>query len=232
MPNHTDTGPDLALPALREVYRAYVRAADGLPGLPDALQAELWASTQLGALESAAPHTAGHRLAMGDLIAVLHRAGTPGARAFLLAIAAIGPEWARRAAAKAAATLDAAPGPPWAPDLGRVTPGPAWLIQEGPLDGDRLVLEFRYGPESSAPHHALAVRLMQDGPSEIVLVGDVAGLMADARKAVQAELCSVQQVAPAAAATRIRTALETAPRLPEDAYPAAPLARHRTTAAT
>ncbi|WP_235018131.1 hypothetical protein [Thermomonospora echinospora] len=221
------SGRDLALPALREVYRAYVRAAGGLPALPDPLRAELWTSTQLGALESAAPHAAGHRLAMGDLIAELHRAAAPGTRAFLLGIAAIGPQWARRAAGKAAAALRDLPAPPWADALGQVTPGPAWLIQEGPLDGDRLVLEFRYGPEHTGPHHALAVRLMQDSPTEIVVVGDVAAMMADARKAVQAELCTVQPVAQGAAAGRLRAALDTGTPPPEDCYPALALARHR-----
>jgi hypothetical protein len=220
-------GREPALPGLLEIYRAYVRSADGLPALPDPLRAELWTSTQLGALESAAPHTAGHRLAMGDLIAELHRAATPGARAFLLGISVIGPTWARRAAGKAAAALGDLPLPSWADALGQVTPGPAWLIQEGPLDGDRLVLEFRYGPEHTGPHHALAVRLMPDVPTEIVVVGDVPAMMADARKAVQAELCTVQPVAQGAAAGRLRAALDITATLPEDYYPALALARHR-----
>ncbi|PKK14510.1 MAG: hypothetical protein BUE48_009730 [Thermomonospora sp. CIF 1] len=221
------TGPALALPALHEVYRAYVRAADELPGLPDPLRAELWTSAQLGALEAAAPHRAGHRMAMGDLIVELHRAATAGTRAFLRAIAAIGPQWARRAAGRAAAALPGLPLPPWAEALGKVAPGPIWLIQEGPLDGDRLVCEFRYDPERSGPHHALAVRLQQGEPSEIVVIGDVPGLLAEARKAAQAELCLLQPLTRQAAAARLTAALEEERRPPGDCYPALALARHR-----
>ncbi|WP_395106847.1 hypothetical protein [Actinomadura sp. SCN-SB] len=219
-------GPRLTFPGLREVYRAYARAAGELPGLPGALQAEVWTSAQLGALESAAPHAEGRRAAVSDLITTLRDAGTPGARTFLRALAAIGPTGARRAAGRAAGELAAQPEPEWAGSLGTVTPGLAWLIQEGPLDGDRLVCEFRY--EGGTGLHALAVRLSYgDAPTEIVIVGDVPGMMAAARKAMQAELCVVQPYDAAAVGPRLRAALYGAETYPEDCYPALALARHR-----
>ncbi|MGW2312962.1 hypothetical protein ACWCOU_33400, partial [Actinomadura luteofluorescens] len=84
-------GPELMLPGLGKVYAAYVREAGALPAQPGPLQAEMWTSAQLGALEAAAPHTAARRAALGDLIGCLHAAATPGSRAFLRALAAIGP---------------------------------------------------------------------------------------------------------------------------------------------
>ncbi|TDD60422.1 hypothetical protein E1293_45730, partial [Actinomadura darangshiensis] len=125
-----------------------------------------------------------------------------------------------------------------------VVPGQAWLIQEGPLDGDRLVCEFRYEGAGTAGMHALAVRLSHgDVPSEVVVVGDVPALMAAARQAMQAELCVVQPYDAAAVGARLRAALNGAvaggsggssphPRqstepLPEACYPALALARHR-----
>ncbi|RFU39117.1 hypothetical protein DZF91_24090, partial [Actinomadura logoneensis] len=159
-------------------------------------------------------------------------AGTPGARAFLRGLAAIGPAEVRRVAAKAADAVRADE-PSWAPDLGAVTPGQVWLIQEGPLDGDRLVCEFRY-PEGR-DLHAVAVRLSYgDVPSEIVPVGDVPALMTAARQAMQAELCTVQPYSPAAVGERLRTVLDGqgtagggARTLPDECYPALALARHR-----
>ncbi|MFC5747819.1 hypothetical protein [Actinomadura rugatobispora] len=218
--------PRLMLPGLREVYGAYARAADELPALPGALQAEVWTSAQLGALEAAAPHEQGRRAALGDLVTVLRGAGTPGTRAFLRALAAIGPAGIRRVAGQAAGELRGLPEPPWADALGAVTPGQAWLIQEGPLDGDRLVCEFRY--EGGADLHALAVRLSYgDAPAEIVVVGDVRAMMAAARQAMQAELCVVQPYDAAAVGARLRAALDGAETYPEDCYPALALARHR-----
>ncbi|GAA3959886.1 hypothetical protein GCM10023085_47970 [Actinomadura viridis] len=218
--------PRLTLPGLREVYEAYARAAEELPALPGALQAEVWTSAQLGALESAAPHAEGRRAALGDLITTLRAAGTPGAHTFLRVLAAIGPAGARRAAHRAAGELDGLPEPPWAGALGAVTPGQVWLIQEGPLDGDRLVCEFRY--EGGAELHAVAVRLSYgDAPREVVVVGDVRALMAAARQAMQAELCVVQPYDPAAVGARLRAALDGAETFPEDCYPALALARHR-----
>ncbi|NVI91542.1 hypothetical protein HUX53_30760, partial [Actinomadura sp. BRA 177] len=64
--SRSSTGPELMLPGLRDVYAAYVREADALPALPGPLQAEVWASAQLGALEAAAPHVQGRRAALGD----------------------------------------------------------------------------------------------------------------------------------------------------------------------
>ncbi|GLZ10789.1 hypothetical protein Acsp04_10240 [Actinomadura sp. NBRC 104425] len=218
------------LPALREVYEAYVRAAGELPGLPDALRAEVWTSAQLGTLEAAAPNAAARRAALADLITVLGSAGTPGARLFLRALAAVGPAEARPAAARAARRAPRTPEggePPWARRLGRVAPGQVWLIQEGPLDGDRLVCEFRYTFDGSGLH-ALAVRLgYGDVPSEVVVVGDVPALMAAARRAMQAELCVVQPHDPAAVGARLRAALADADRLAPECYPALALARHR-----
>ncbi|MFC7733337.1 hypothetical protein [Actinomadura keratinilytica] len=102
-----------------------------------------------------------------------------------------------------------------------------WLIQEGPLDGDRLICEFRYTPDGS-DLHALAVRLgYGDVPSEVVVVGDVPALMAAARQAMQAELCVVQPCDPAAAGPRLRAALADADRLPAECHPALAVARHR-----
>jgi hypothetical protein len=218
--------PRLSLPGLREVYQAYARAAGELPGLPDALQAEVWTSAQLGALESAAPHAEGRRAALGDLITTLRDAGTPGTRTFLKALAAMGPVEGRRAAWRAAGELGSLPAPSWTDSLGTVTPGLAWLIQEGPLDGDRLVCEFRY--EGGTALHALAVRLSYgDSPTEIVIVGDVPALMTAARQAMQAELCVVQPYDAAAVGPRLRAALSGAKAFPEDCYPALALARHR-----
>jgi hypothetical protein len=244
------------LPGLRDVYAAYVREADALPALPGPLQAEVWASAQLGALEAAAPHAQGRLAALGDLIGCLRAAATPGARAFLAAIAAIGPAEGRRAAGRAAGALGAVPAAPWEKSLGAVVPGQAWLIQEGPLDGDRLVCEFRYEGAGTAGMHAVAVRLSYGGaPTEVVIVGDVPALMGAARQAMQAELCVVQPYEAAEAGKRLRAALDiavggsspgtahsavaggrggsslhtarSAERFPEECYPALPLARHR-----
>ncbi|GGT94181.1 hypothetical protein GCM10010177_61660 [Actinomadura citrea] len=225
-------GPELMLPGLGEVYAAYVREADALPAQPGPLQAEMWTSAQLGGLEAAAPHAAARRAALGDLIGCLHAAATPGARAFLRALAAIGPAEGRAAAARAADRLAGVPAAPWEESLGRVVPGQAWLIQEGPLDGDRLVCEFRYEGAGTAGMHALAVRLSyRDAPAEIVVVGDVPALMAAARQAMQAELCVVQPYDAAAVGARLRAALGTerggTASLPEACYPALALARHR-----
>lgn len=216
------------LPGLREVYAAYVREAGALPALPGPLQAEVWASAQLGALEAAAPHAQGRRAALGDLIGCLRAAATPGARAFLRAIAAIGPVEGRKAAGRAADAVGDVPAAPWEESLGRVVPGQAWLVQEGPLDGDRLVCEFRYAGAGTAGMHAVAVRLAYgDAPSEVVIVGDVPALMGAARQAMQAELCVVQPYDAGAVGARLRTALNGAEPLPEACYPALPLARHR-----
>ncbi|TQM68598.1 hypothetical protein FHX41_2248 [Actinomadura hallensis] len=220
------------LPGLREVYDAYVREADALPSLPGPLQAEVWASAQLGNLESAAPNARARRAALADLIVCLRAAATPGARAFLRALAAIGPAEGRRAAGRAAAALGDVPEAPWAESLGRVVPGQVWLIQEGPLDGDRLVCEFRYEDAGTAGLHALAVRLSHgDVPSEVVIVGDVPALMGAARQAMQAELCVVQPYDPAAVGRRLRAALDASALegsgLPAECYPALALARHR-----
>ncbi|MFS2295596.1 MAG: hypothetical protein FWJ90_23355 [Actinomadura sp.] len=222
----------LMLPGLREVYDAYVREADALPPLPGPLQAEVWASAQLGSLEAAAPNARARRAALADLIVCLRAAATPGARAFLRALAAIGPAEGRRAAGRAAAALGDVPEAPWAESLGRAVPGQVWLIQEGPLDGDRLVCEFRYEDAGTAGLHALAVRLSHgDVPSEIVIVGDVPALMGAARQAMQAELCVVQPYDPAAVGRRLRAALDASALegagLPAECYPALALARHR-----
>ncbi|MBT2211577.1 hypothetical protein [Actinomadura sp. NEAU-AAG7] len=220
-------GPRLMLPGLREVYDAYVREADALPSLPSALHAEVWASQRLGSLEGAAPDARAARAALADLIVCLRAAGTPGARAFLRVLAAIGPPEGR-AAAGGAADASPAPAAPWEGALGRVVPGQAWLIQEGPLDGDRLVCEFRYEGAGTAGMHAIAVRLAYGGAlTEAVAVGDVAALMAAARTAMQAELCVVQPCDAAAAGARLRAALHGAEPPPETCYPALALARHR-----
>ncbi|MCP2339483.1 hypothetical protein [Actinomadura rupiterrae] len=218
-------GPRLLLPGLREVYEVFVRAADELPALGSALPAEVWVSAQLGTLEAAAPHAEGRRAALGDLVTSLRAAGTPGARAFLRGLAAIGPAEVRRVAAKAADAMGAAE-PSWTAALGSVTPSQVWLIQEGPLDGDRFVCEFRY--PDGRDLHAIAVRLSYgDAPSEIVPVGDVPALMTAARQAMQAELCTVQPFSPAAVGERLRAALSGARTIPDDCYPALALARHR-----
>ncbi|TDC43446.1 hypothetical protein E1281_35210 [Actinomadura sp. KC345] len=223
----SSAGPELMLPGLREVYAAYVRETGVLPSLPGPLEAEVWVSARLGSLESAAPHAQGRRAALGDLITCLRAAATPGARAFLRALAAIGPLEGRKAAGRAAAGLGGVPAAPWEESLGRVVPGQVWLIQEGPLDGDRLVCEFRYEGAGTRGMHALAVRLSHgDAPAEVVIVGDVPALMGAARQAMQAELCVVQPYDPAAVGPRLRAALDgTEP--PEDCYPALALARHR-----
>ncbi|TYK42728.1 hypothetical protein [Actinomadura decatromicini] len=240
----SSAGPALMLPGLREVYAAYVREADALPALPGPVEAEAWTSARLGALEAAAPDARTRRAALADLITSLRAAATPGARGFLRALAAIGPAEARRGAGRAADDLDAVPAAPWEGSLGRVVPGQAWLIQEGPLDGDRLVCEFRYADEGTRGLHALAVRLSHgDVPSEAVLVGDVPALMAAARQAMQAELCVVQPYDAAIVGRRLRAALAPsvpggrggssplggggAEPLPQECYPVMALARHR-----
>jgi hypothetical protein len=218
----------MMLPGLREVYAAYVREAAELPSLPGPLEAEAWTSARLGDLEAAAPNARARRAALGDLIACLAAAGGPGARAFLRALAAIGPVEARAAARRAADGLGDVPAAPWEAALGRVVPGPVWLIQEGPLDGDRLVCEFRYEDAGTAGMHALAVRLSYGGsPTEVVIVGDVPALMTAARQAMQAELCVVQPYDAGAVGERLRTALNGTEPLPEACYPALALARHR-----
>ncbi|WP_225993669.1 hypothetical protein [Actinomadura rudentiformis] len=225
----TAKSPRLMLPGLREVYEAYVRAADELPALPGALQAEVWTSAQLGALEAAAPDLRGRRAALADLMMSLRAAGTPGAYAFLRVLEAIGPVEGRRAAGKAADGVRNLAEPAWLSALGKVTPSQVWLIQEGPLDGDRLICEFRY--EGGGDLHALAVRLAHgDVPSEIVVVGEVPALMAAARQAMQAELCVVQPYDPKAVGGRLRAALDTPGGLPRDCYPALAIARHRAAA--
>ncbi|MFG2091104.1 MULTISPECIES: hypothetical protein [unclassified Spirillospora] len=224
----SSASPELMLPGLREVYAAYVREAGALPSLPGPLQAEVWVSAQLGGLEAAAPHVQGRRAALGDLITCLRAAATPGARAFLRALAVIGPVEGRKAAGRAADGLGDVPAAPWEGSLGRVVPGQVWLIQEGPLDGDRLVCEFRYEDAGTRGMHALAVRMSHgDAPSEVVIVGDVPALMGAARQAMQAELCVVQPYDPAAVGPRLRAALGNAEPLPEGCYPALALARHR-----
>ncbi|URM94275.1 hypothetical protein LUW76_07995 [Actinomadura madurae] len=221
-------GPELMLPGLREVYAAYVREADALPALPGPLQAEVWASARLGDLEAAAPHVQGRRAALGDLIGCLRAAATPGARTFLRALAAIGPAEGRRAAGRAADGLGDVPAAPWESSLGRAVPGQAWLIQEGPLDGDRLICEFRYEGAGTTGMHALALRLSYgDLPAEVVIVGDLPALMSAARQAMQAELCVVQPYEAPAVGARLRAALAGAEPLPEACYPALALARHR-----
>ncbi|QXJ26340.1 hypothetical protein AGRA3207_001083 [Actinomadura graeca] len=216
------------LPGLREVYDAYVREAAALPALPDALRAEVWTSERLGTLEAAAPHARARRAALGDLVVRLRAAATPGARAFLRALAAIGPPETRRAAGRAADALGGVPPAPWEASLGRVAPGGVWLIQEGPLDGDRLVCEFRHEGQGPAGTHALAVRLTHGGVlSEVVVVGDVPALMAAARQAVAAELCTVQPYGAAVAGARLRAALDGPEAPPGACYPALALARHR-----
>ncbi|WP_026414607.1 hypothetical protein [Actinomadura oligospora] len=218
-------GPRLLLPGLREVYEVFVRASGELPGLPAALPAEVWVSAQLGTLEAAAPHAEGRRAALGDLVTSLRAAGTPGARTFLRGLAAIGPAEVRKIAASAADGMRAEE-PSWAGDLGAVTPGQVWLIQEGPLDGDRIVCEFRY--PDGRDLHAIAVRLgYGDTPTEIVPVGDVPALMTAARQAMQAELCTVQPFSPAAVGERLRAVLGGAQTVPDECYPALALARHR-----
>jgi hypothetical protein len=213
------------LPGLREVYEAFVRAADELPTLPGALQAEVWTSAQLGTLEAAAPHTEGRRAALGDLITSMSAAATPGAYAFLRTLEAIGPAEVRRIAGRAADGVRSLAEPSWLSALGKVTPSQVWLIQEGPLDGDRLVCEFRY---EDGGLHAVAARLSHgDAPSEIVIVGDVPALMAAARQAMQAELCVVQPYDAELVGARLRSALQGGGDLPEDCYPALALARHR-----
>ncbi|GAA4241715.1 hypothetical protein GCM10022254_71680 [Actinomadura meridiana] len=215
------------LPGLRAVYAAYVREAAALPSLPGPLEAEAWTSARLGDLESAAPHAQGRRAALGDLITCLAADGGPGSRAFLRALAAIGPAEGRRAAGRAADRLGDVPAAPWESALGQVVLGPVWLIQEGPLDGDRLICEFRH---RDAGPHALAVRLSPGGaPVEIVLVGDVPALMAAARQAMRAELCTVQPYAPETAGHRLRAALrpDGPEPMPTACYPALALARHR-----
>lgn len=160
----------LSLPALEPVYAVFRDAAGELLGLPGPLQAELWASQQLGVLDSAAPHALGHRSALSDLVQYLRDTGTPSAALFLRCCAAVGPVWLRQGAARAAEEIGPAGLPGWAALLGRVEAGDCRLVQDGSLGGDQVVCEFRYS--GGTDWHALLVTFEQDRPVSALVIGD------------------------------------------------------------
>ncbi len=187
----------LALPALRPVYEAFAAAAAELPALPDALHAELWVSQQLGVLESAAPDEAAFTRAVNDLAAHLATVRTPGAATFQAVLTALlQPPPSTRAEPDPAL-------PEWLAMVGAVAPGEAWLIQDGTLGADQISLEFRY-PDGAL--HALLAR-----PGELLVIGDVRGMMARLRQGVQQEECAILRLAPADAAARVRAIVEARP---------------------
>ncbi|GAA3224022.1 hypothetical protein [Actinocorallia longicatena] len=178
--------PKLALPGLLPVYELYVRSGAELLGLPDALSAELWLSAQLGELHAAAPDDASYAKALGDLIKVQRRAGTPGAHAFLAVVAAIGPEDLRATAAKSAVDLRnplLTEIPAWIDEVGTARPVDACTIQDGTLDRTQLLVEFRY-PDGSG-HHALSVSLSGGLPVQLVAVGDMMGMRTELRRTLE-----------------------------------------------
>jgi hypothetical protein len=137
-------GPKLELPGLKPVYRTYVESAADLLRQPDALDAEIWVSTQLGELRTAAPHALGHGAALRDLLRVLDRASSPGARTFLRAFSIIGPV-ALRAEASRRLGARGQDEPAWVARLGHVTSQGAWLVRGfGPHDGVALLVGFGY----------------------------------------------------------------------------------------
>ncbi|HXA61619.1 MAG TPA: hypothetical protein VNW94_20925 [Streptosporangiaceae bacterium] len=210
----------LALPGLEPVYRAFLTASSELTALPDALRAELWTSQQLGVLEAAAPDPRGYRRALADLILVLREAATPEAYTFLRVLAAIGPDEVRADAARVADDLPGAQAPAWTRQAGQVVAGEAWLIQDGTLGADQLVCDFRYAGGGGL--HALLTR---PAPLEIMVIGDVPGMMAQVRQAVVNEECAVLRISPVAAGERLRAAL--AGDHPESCHPVLALARQR-----
>lgn len=196
------------------MYDAYVDGAVALVGMPSALEAELWLSAELGGLQAAAPHAEGHRNALTDLVRVMAGAETRGAVAFLRTFAAIGPRALRAAAARAADALvrKGVPEPGWAADAGDVVPGEVSSIQDGSLDREQIVCEFRY--RDGTGRHALAVRLEQGLPTQMVAIGDVAAMTAQVGKAVEAEQCVVVRIDGGTTAERLRQAFAAAADLP------------------
>ncbi|MCD0451490.1 hypothetical protein LO762_20150 [Actinocorallia sp. API 0066] len=178
--------PKLALPGLLPVYELYVRAGAELLEQPGPLEAELWLSAQLGELSQAAPDREALGKAQSDLIKVLRRAGTPGARAFLAVFAAVGPHEHRAAAAKAVGELRGPllpPLPSWADDAGKAIAVDACSIQDGTLDRLQYVVEYRY-PDGSG-HHGLSVSLSAGLPVQIVVIGDMMGMRSELRKVLE-----------------------------------------------
>jgi hypothetical protein len=213
----------LSLPALEPVYAVFRDAAEELLALPGALQAELWASQQLGVLDSAAPHALGHRTALSDLVQYLLDTATPSAALFLRCCAAIGPAWLRRGAARAAAEIGPAGLPGWAEELGRVEAADCWLVQDGSLGGDQVGCEFRYSGGTDG--HAVLVTFEQDRPVGALVIGDMRGMREQLEKAVAAEECVLLRLAPAVAGRRLTVAYDG--ELPEALVPTAALVRQR-----
>src|SRR5579859_6771618 len=104
-------------------------AASVLGQLDDPVDAELWGSDLLGALWSSArgPAELDRELTAG-LVPAAEAAGTPGALALLIVLAAIGSPDTRAAAGGAAARVRAhgVAGPPWAAGLGAPRTGDCW----------------------------------------------------------------------------------------------------------
>ncbi|GAB3662759.1 hypothetical protein GCM10027589_25890 [Actinocorallia lasiicapitis] len=178
--------PKLALPGLLPVYELYVRSGAELLRQPDPLSAELWLSAQLGELHSAAPDDESYLKALGDLIKVQRRAGTPGAHAFLSVLAAIGPAELRATAGKSAADLRnplLTERPDWLDLVGTAKAVDAASIQDGTLDRTQLLVEFRY-PDGSG-HHGLSVSLSAGLPVQLVAVGDMLGMRTELRRTLE-----------------------------------------------
>jgi len=202
-------GPELELPGLKPVYRTYVESAADLLRQPDALHAEIWVSTQLGELRTAAPHALGHGAALRDLLRVLHRARSPGARTFLRVFSVIGPVALR---AEASRRLGA-PGqdePAWVARLGHVTPEGAWLVRGfGPQDGVALLVGFGYTGDDDG--HGLLFALVDTVrgpiPVEIMVTSALSRMLGSLR---DDDTTDLEPVALAQAATQLRAAFATA----------------------
>jgi hypothetical protein len=204
--------PKLALPGLLPVYELYVRAGAELQRQSSALSAELWVSAQLGELYAAAPDDEGFAKAVADLVKVLRRAGTPGAHAFLLGIAESGPPDVRPSAAKAAGEL-LHEGPAWAGLLGEVIAIDACTIQDGTLDRDQLLVEYRYRDGSG--HHALSVTLSGGLPVQVIVVGDMMGMRSEIKRVLEEGECVVASLPLELAGNRLRDAFESVRKVPK-----------------
>lgn len=208
--------PKLALPGLLPVYELYVRSGAELLKQPDALSAELWLSAQLGELVAAAPDEEAAAKALSDLIKVLRQAGTSGAHAFLRVLAAIGPEEHRPAAGKAAndvtgPLLTEKPG--WLDDLGKAKAVDACTIQDGTLDRDQLLVEFRY-PDGSG-HHALSITLSAGLPVQLVAVGDMMGMRSEIKRVLEEGEVVVSQLPLELAKSTLDAAFELLKEVPK-----------------
>lgn len=223
-------GLALILPGLAEVYRLYLESAQTLLTIGDAFNAEGWTCAQLGGLAVGAPHEQGHVHALEDLVAFMIDAGTPAALAYLRVMAIVGPYALRDDAARGAMILAAkgVPDPVWAPMLGRIEPGSAWLVDE--RSSRSVLAEFTYTDGSA--RHGLSVELAETNigpvPVSILMIGDVDGLI----HAIRGDGGYVEPLSAMEAGKLMQTALVNAGEVPKTSvdptfYTNLPLAVHR-----